>query len=141
MLPKPWFRKSKKAWYLQVSRRRQKYLGKTKAEADAAYRAWLLDSTGALPPEQARKLTVAEVGQQFLDHCRLHTSANSYDYYRHFVKAFVGHFGGASAADIIPPPLRRAGQLGAQPVGQLLHGGVVAEQRRELPVRSHQIDE
>jgi hypothetical protein len=33
-LPKPWYRKSKKAWYLQVSRGTQKRLGKTRREAE-----------------------------------------------------------------------------------------------------------
>src|SRR5437868_6459704 len=42
-LPKPWYRKSKKAWYLQVSRGTQLRLGKTREEADRAYRRWLLD--------------------------------------------------------------------------------------------------
>ena len=34
-LPRPWYRASKRAWYLQVSRGVQKRLGKTRAEADA----------------------------------------------------------------------------------------------------------
>ena len=49
LLPKPWFRKSKKAWYLQVARGQQLCLGKTKAEADRRYREWLIENTGAVP--------------------------------------------------------------------------------------------
>ena len=67
MLPKPWFRKDKKAWYLQVSRHQQKCLGKTRAEADIAYREWLLDQGQPLPRQDQQKLTVAEIAQEFLD--------------------------------------------------------------------------
>jgi len=64
MLPKPWFRKDKKAWYLQVSRYQQKCLGKTKAEADIAYRQWLIEQGGELPANQFKRLTVAEIAQE-----------------------------------------------------------------------------
>jgi hypothetical protein len=67
MLPKPWFRKDKKAWYLQVSRHQQKCLGKTKAEADVAYRQWLIEQGGELPANHFKRLTVAEIAQEFLD--------------------------------------------------------------------------
>lgn len=68
-VPKIWYRKSKKACYLQVDRHTQKRLGKTLAQAEAAYRAWLLDQGEPLPAREVRKLTVGELAQQFLDHC------------------------------------------------------------------------
>src|SRR5438067_11871731 len=92
-LPTPWYRASKKAWYLQISRGVQKRLGKTKAEADAAYRQWLLDQGEDLPPEERRKLTVAELAQEFLDYSKAHTKQKSYEFYCYFVIPFVERFG------------------------------------------------
>ncbi len=40
-MPKIWFRESKQAYSLQIDRHTQKRLGKTRAEADAAYRRWI----------------------------------------------------------------------------------------------------
>src|SRR5689334_2082674 len=51
-MPKIWFRKSKKAFYLQIDRNTQMRLGKTKAEAEAAYRAWLIEQGEQLPPSE-----------------------------------------------------------------------------------------
>jgi integrase len=78
------------------------FLGKTRTEADAAYRTLLLANDGHVPVAHAHKLTVAEIGQQFLDHCKLHTAPASYEHYRYFVKPFVDQFGGAAAAELIP---------------------------------------
>jgi integrase len=103
MLPKPWFRKDKKAWYLQVSRHQQKCLGKTKAEADVAYREWLLDQGQPLPRQDQQKLTVAEIAQEFLDDSKANNDPRTYDFYRYFVVPFVGRFGSARAATF--PPL------------------------------------
>lgn len=41
-MSKIWYRKSKQAHYLQIDRNKQKRLGKTLKEAEAAYREWLL---------------------------------------------------------------------------------------------------
>jgi integrase len=103
MLPKPWFRKSKKAWYLQVSRGVQKCLGKTRAEADRAYRHWLLEQGEQLPVMERRRLTVAEVAQEFLDHSRKNNDEGTYQFYCYFVVPFVERFGSAPAATF--PPL------------------------------------
>src|SRR5262245_55189993 len=92
MLPKPWSRKSKKAWYLQVSRGVQKRLGRTKAEADAAYREWLIEQGLSLPAPERKKLTVEELAQEFLDFARAHTKARTYEFYCYFVSPFVERF-------------------------------------------------
>lgn len=102
-LPKPWYRASKKAWYLQVSRGVQMRLGRTKAEADAAYRQWVLDQGEALPQPERRRLTVAEVAQQFLDRVRSTRKPKTYKFYCYFVVPFVERFGTAPAATF--PPL------------------------------------
>jgi integrase len=103
MLPKPWFRKDKKAWYLQVSRYQQKRLGKTKAETDLAYRQWLIEQGGTLPADQFKRLTVAEIAQEFLDDSKANNDPRTYDFYRYFVVRFVTRFGAALAATF--PPL------------------------------------
>jgi integrase len=102
-LPKPWYRKSKKAWYLQVARGAQKCLGKTKAEADRAYRQWLIEQGESLPPEERRRLTVAELAQEFLDYSKAHTKPKTYESYCYFVVPFVERFGSVAAATF--PPL------------------------------------
>jgi integrase/recombinase XerD len=102
-LPKPWYRRSKKAWYLQVARGVQKRLGKTKEEADRAYRQWLLDQGEQLPAPQRNRLTVAEVAQEFLDQSKRNNGAKTYEFYSYFVVPFVRRFGTAAAAAF--PPL------------------------------------
>ncbi len=103
MLPKPWYRQSKKAWYLQVSRGVQKRLGKTRAEADAAYRQWLLEQGESLPSAERKRLTVSELAQEFLDFANAHTKPKSYEFYCYFIVPFVDRFGAAPAATF--PPL------------------------------------
>ena len=101
-MPKIWWRESKQAYYLQIDRGTQKRLGRTRAEADAAYRVWLLEQGGDLPAPEKKKLTVAEVAQEFLDHCQAHTKPKSYEFYRYFVVPLVGRFGGAAARTLSP---------------------------------------
>lgn len=106
-MPKIWFRQDKNAYYLQIDRQRQKRLGKTKAEAEAAYRHWLIEQGGDLPVDERKKLTVAELGQQFLDHTQAHTKSTSYEFYCYFVVPFVERFGSAPAADFSPRAFTR----------------------------------
>jgi hypothetical protein len=103
MLPKPWYRAPKKAWYLRASRHQQLKLGKTKAAADAAYRRWLLEHNEDLPAAERKRLTVAEVAREFLDHSKRTNDARTYEFYRYFVAPFVERFGSAAAARF--PPL------------------------------------
>jgi hypothetical protein len=49
-------------------RQKQLCLGKTKAEAHRRYREWLIEHAGTLPRADQKKFTIAEVGQEFLDH-------------------------------------------------------------------------
>jgi integrase len=102
MLPKPWYRASKKAWYLQVGRGQQLCLGKTKDDADRRYRQWLLEEGGQMPADSRRKLTIGEIGQEFLDHSKRHNDPKTYQFYCFFVVLFVERFGSASATEFIP---------------------------------------
>ena len=102
MLPKMWFRASKKAWYLQVGRNEQIRLGKTKDEAERRYRQWLLEEGGQMPADARGKLTIAEIAQEFLDHSKRHNGPKTYRFYCYFVVPFAEKFGAASAAEFIP---------------------------------------
>src|SRR5262245_47153543 len=99
-MPKIWFRKSKKAYYLQIDRHTQMRLGRTLAEAEAAYRAWLLEQGQELPRQERRKLTVAELAQEFLDRARATKRPKTYEHYCYFVVPFVERFGPAPAASV-----------------------------------------
>src|SRR5947209_5062065 len=102
MLHKIWWRTSKQAYYLQIDRKTQKRLGKTKAEAEAAYRQWLLEQGEELLAVERKKLTVAELAQQFLDDAKAHTKPKSYEFYCYFVVPFAERFGAAQAAVFSP---------------------------------------
>jgi len=97
-MPTIWFRKAKQAYYLQIDRHTQKRLGKTRAEADAAYRRWILEQGESLPRQEQRRLTVAELAQEFLDRVRATKKPKTYEHYRYFVVPFVERFGAAPAA-------------------------------------------
>jgi hypothetical protein len=98
-----WFRKYKKDWYLQAARHQQKCLGKTKAEADIAYRRWLIEQGGTVPADQFKRLPVAEIAQEFLDDSLANNDARTSEFYRYFLVPFVERFGSARAASF--PPL------------------------------------
>src|SRR5437773_428389 len=87
-MPKIWFRKSKQAYYLQIDRHTQKRLGKTRAEADAAYRQWILDQGESLPRQEQKRLTVAELGQAFLDRVKAMRKPKTYESYCYFLVPF-----------------------------------------------------
>jgi hypothetical protein len=91
-MPQIWFRHSKHAWYLQTDRRRQKRLGRTKKEAEAAHRDWLLEQGEQLPEPARKKLTVAELARLFLADALAHTKPKSYEFYRYFVEPFAARF-------------------------------------------------
>jgi integrase len=102
-MPKIWYRESKKAYYLQIDRTQQKRLGRTLKVAETAYRQWLIDRGETLPAPERKKLTVAEVAQEFLDRSKNHTKPKTYESYCYFVVPFVERFGSVPAATF--PPL------------------------------------
>ncbi len=101
-MPKIWYRKSKKAWYLQIDRSRQKRLGKTRAEAEENYRSWLIEQGGTVCESEQNKLTVSEIAQEFLDHSQRHNNPKTYKFYCYFIVPFVERFGSAVAKDFLP---------------------------------------
>lgn len=99
---KIWWRESKQAYYLQIDRKRQKRLGKTQAEADLAYRKWLIEEAGSVPEAEQNKLTVAELGEHFLNHSKTNNDPKTYEFYCYFVVPFVQRFGAATAKNFLP---------------------------------------
>jgi len=113
--PKPWFRASKNAWYVE-HHRKQVRLGdhpdgapppkKSKsgwnppqAILDAFYR--LMDTDPANLPK-ADTLVAAQVCDLFLDHAQKHTAPDTYANYKHFLQSFCTAFGRTLAADLKP---------------------------------------
>jgi hypothetical protein len=53
--------------------------------------------------QSVKRLTVAEIAQEFLDDSKANNDPRTYDFYRYFVVPFVTRFGAALAATF--PPL------------------------------------
>lgn len=86
--PKPFFRRSKQAWYLQLGKR-QIALGKDRDEAFARYRQLLLHEQGvAVVGDSQKPLLVAEACDLFLEHCQHNCEPATYDWYRTFLSDF-----------------------------------------------------
>lgn len=113
--PKPWFRSSKNAWYVE-HRFKKVRLGlhpegapppkKTKAGwnapkeiLDAFYKLMATDPANLPRPD---KLLAATVCDLFLDHSQKHHAPETYANYRHFLQAFVATYGRSVAADLKP---------------------------------------
>jgi integrase len=113
--PKPWFRTSKQAWYVE-HRFKKVRLGphpegappprKTKSGwnappeiMDAFYRLMATDPANLPRPE---KIAVALVGDLFLDHSQKHHCPDTYTNYKHFLQSFSEAYGRGPAAELKP---------------------------------------
>jgi integrase len=113
--PKPWFRASKNAWYVELHAKKIR-LGshpdgapppkKTAsgwnappAILDAFYKLMATDPAN-LP--KADKLAVRVLCDLFLEHSHTHHAADTYANYRHFLQSFCDAYGTLLAADIKP---------------------------------------
>jgi integrase len=98
--PKPFFRKAKQAWYLQLGKR-QISLGKGRAEAFKKYQEILLHERGQdSVPYSA--LSVAQAADLYLEWCKRHNSSRTYDWYFDFLQDFCNHYGGIPALNLKP---------------------------------------
>jgi integrase len=98
--PKPFFRASKQAWYLQLGKR-QVSLGKDRDEAFARYRQYLLHEEGkSLATDQ--ELTVAEICDLFLEHSEHNHAVETYRWYLHFLSDFCGYVKKLKVVDLKP---------------------------------------
>jgi integrase len=113
--PKPWFRASKSAWYVEHNLK-QIRLGehpegapppkKTKSGwnapppiLNAFYKLMATDPANLPTPE---RIAVALVCDLFLDHSQKHHSPACYANYKHFLQAFTDAYGRNPAAEVKP---------------------------------------
>jgi integrase len=100
--PKPWYRKSKDAWYVEIDGR-QVRLAKGRDNKNEALRAFcrlILTAPGRLPDPQT--VQVAVVCDQFLDHSQKHHAADTYRWYRAYLQDFCEAYGTLPAKDLKP---------------------------------------
>jgi integrase len=98
--PKPFFRKAKQAWYLQLGKR-QISLGADRDQAFKRYQEILLHEGGQITAPGVA-LSVAQVCDLFLDWCQRHNEPSTYDHYRFFLQDFCGRDGGLNSLDLKP---------------------------------------
>ena len=99
--PKPFFRASKDAWYVQLGKR-QISLGKDRDEAFERYRVLLLQERGENPEPAFRRLTVAQVFDLFLEWSSRHNEPRTYEWYRDFLQGFSDRYGALEAEKLKP---------------------------------------
>jgi integrase len=98
--PKPFFRKSKQAWYVQLGKQ-QHSLGKDREEAFRRYRELLLHEEGKTP-DRTKPLTTAQVCDLFLDWSSRHNDKSTYVWYKDFLQSFCDLHGGRKALELKP---------------------------------------
>ena len=89
--PKPFFRKAKHAWYLQLGKR-QISLGPDRDKAFERYQEILLHERGQISAHNSA-LTAAQVSDLFLDWCQRHNEPRTYDFYKKFLQDFCDMHG------------------------------------------------
>ncbi len=94
-MPRPFYRKQKQVWVVQLRDGRQITLGATKEEAEKKYREVMLHEEG---PEKGH--LVRDVFDLYLDYCQRETS--SYDLYRYFLSDASRSFGRLAAPELKP---------------------------------------
>jgi integrase len=99
--PKPFFRRAKQAWYLQLGGR-QISLGKDRDEAFRRYQEIMLHERGQIAAPDAA-LTVAQVCDLFLDWSCRHNDPRTYAWYKDFLQSFCDVYGTLRAATQLKP--------------------------------------
>lgn len=100
--PKPWFRSSKDAWYVEFNGK-QRMLAKGRDHEKAAWDAFYkLMATDPAKLPKAADIIVAVVCDLFLDHAAKHNDARTFAWYKSFLQDFCGRYGSVRAADVKP---------------------------------------
>ncbi len=113
--PKPWFRTSKQAWYVEHRFKKVRlgshpdgYPPPKKSKSgwnapqpilDAFYKLMATDPANLPKPE---KIVVATVCDLFLDHSEKHHSSDTFANYKHFLQSFTDAYGCNLAVNIKP---------------------------------------
>jgi integrase len=86
--PKPWFRPSRKTWYVEIDGK-QHNLG---ADRDAAFRKYheLMTAPPSSPPPLPSS-SVAAIFDRFLDWVEKHQAADTYRWYKDRLQSFLDH--------------------------------------------------
>jgi integrase len=98
--PKPFFRKSKQAWYLQVGKK-QVSLGKDRDAAFERYRQIMLHERGQFTAAPTA-LTVDQVSDLFLEHSQRHNEPTTYEWYKQYLQDFCDRYGSLVALELKP---------------------------------------
>lgn len=99
--PKPWYRKSKKAWYV-FRNGKQVRLGKTKTEATQRFYELMAEK----PVEIARG-SVAELCEQYMDWLEKNRASRTYDWYKERVERFLKVEPTIRVSEITPHHIQR----------------------------------
>lgn len=96
--PKPYYRKQRKTWSVQIGRR-QITLGPDQKAAFAEYHRLMASEGIGVSPS---KLKACELVDLFLEHVKRHKKASTYGWYQVHLQSFSDHAGGAVVANVKP---------------------------------------
>ncbi|TWU64513.1 Tyrosine recombinase XerD [Crateriforma conspicua] len=101
--PKPFFRKSRKRWYVQIGGK-QINLGPDKEEAFRRYYQLMADAASGIPavPKTDDNHLVASLCEYFLEWVQRNRSPDTYEWYRYRLQRFVDHHPDLTAAKLRP---------------------------------------
>lgn len=107
---KPWYRKSRRAWFVTLNGKQIK-LGVTKQEALNAYHKLMADPPRAEEPREAPKEYVVGIIQRFMRHVRAELAEDTIEWYRYRLQRFVDHLAsqnldGLTVAELRPHHVR-----------------------------------
>ncbi len=99
---KPWYRKSKNAWFVELGGK-QVRLAKGKDSERAAFEAFYrLMATRPENLPAPDKITVATLCDLFLDHSQRHHAPDTYTHYKHFLQSFCDTYGRQTSSSVKP---------------------------------------
>ncbi len=98
--PKPFYRKSKQSWYLQIGRR-QFSLGTCEEEALKRYKEILLHEEGNTV-QTGKPLHVEEVCDLYLEWSKRHNDPETYQWNQTYLQSFCDLHGGRKVTDLKP---------------------------------------
>jgi integrase len=100
--PKPWYRTSKDAWFVELGGKQIRLAKGRDAEKEAFEAFYRLMSARPENLPAADKITVARLSDLFLDQSQRHHAPDTYAIYRHFLQSFCDSYGRLAAAAIKP---------------------------------------
>lgn len=100
--PKPWFRTSKNAWFVELGGKQFRLAVGRNAEKEAYEAFYRLMATRPENLPAPDKITVAKLCDLFLEHSQRHHAADTYALYLHFLQSFCNDHGRLTAATVKP---------------------------------------